>query len=133
MALKEVWLWDPVPGKTIALPDIKYIGSAPALPITVELQTEEAVMSDKSRRLAFFDGPQSGAWREFTLGWGYLDKTQLDQLTALVALKKILKYENEFEDATVYDVYVVSFSYEFVRTGIRDLKRFRADMLLREV
>lgn len=137
MALKKVYLYDTVkPLPTGALPDIKYIGSPPALPVTVELLTEEAVMSDKSRRLAFF-GINDRVWREWTLGWGYLDKTQLDQLTALVAIKKILKYENEFEDfgddPETYDVYVVSFSYEFVRTGIRDLQRFRADMLLREV
>ena len=93
-------------------------------------------MSDKSRRLAFFSGPVDGVWRDLTLGWGYLTKTELTTLLNLVALKQILIYQNEFEEAggaELYDVYIVSFSYEFVRTGIRDLQRFRADMVLRQV
>lgn len=135
MALKKVYLRIP-PAIKVALPDIEYIGSPPALPVTVESQTEEAVMSDKSRKLAFF-GTDNRVWREWTLGWGYLIKTELNSLLTFAETKQILEYENEFEDfgdvAVTYDVYVVSFSYEFVRTGIRDLQRFRADMLLREV
>ena len=97
-------------------------------------------MSDKSRRLAFFTGPSNGAWREFTLGWGYLTKAELNILLGRVALKVTLAYRNEFEEtnpgagpAETYSVYVTSFGYEFVRTGIRDLQRFKADMSLREV
>lgn len=133
MALKKVYLWDPAAAKT-ALPDIKYVGDAPALPITVDPRTEEVEMSDKSRRLAFFPSDK----REWTLGWGYLTWAELDKFTnkttGLLAIKTILNYENEFEAiGTIYNVYIVSFSYEFVRPGIRDLKRFRAEMTLREV
>lgn len=132
MALKKVHLRVPA-GADTELPDIKYVGDAPALPITVNPATEEVEMSDKSRRLAFFDGPTDGAWREWTLGWGYLTKAELNTLIGLVAQKIIWEYSNDFEDIGVwYDVYIVSFSYEFVRTGIRDLKRFRAEMTLRE-
>ncbi len=135
MALKRVYLWPAGAGK-IPLPDIKYIGSPPGLPISIEPGTEEVEMSDKSRRLAFFSGPVDGGWRDFTLGWGYITKAELTTLQNLVALKQILVYQNEFEEAggaELYDVYIVSFGYEFVRTGIRDLQRFRADMVLRQV
>lgn len=135
MPLKKVHLRVPA-GADTELPDIKYIGDAPALPITVNPATEEVEMSDKSRRLAFFEGPADGSWRDFSLGWGYLTKGELDSLLSLVRQKIIWEYKNDFEDdACWYDVYIVSFSYEFARPGIRDLGggRYRAEMLLREV
>lgn len=133
MALKKVHLRIPGGADTL-LPDIKYIGDAPALPITLNPGTEEVEMSDKSRRMAFFTGPTEGAWRDFSLGWGYLTKAELDSLLGLVTRKIIWEYKNDFEDnVRWYDVYIVSFGYEFVRTGIRDLQRFRAEMILREV
>lgn len=137
MALNKVYLWDPVTegGAPVALPDIKYIGSPPGLPISVNPRTEEAEMSDRSRRIAFFEGNK----REFTLGWGYLTKTELTLLQGRLALKVLLAYRNEFEElnpgagpAETYFVYIVSLTYEFVRTGIRDLQRWKAEMTLRE-
>lgn len=135
MALSKVHLRVPA-GADTELPDIKYIGDPPALPITINPGTEEVEMSDKSKRLAFFTGPTEGGWREFTLGWGYLTKTELDLLLGLVTQKIIWEYKNDFEDAARwYDVYIVGFSYEFVRTGLRDLGggRYRAEITLREV
>ena len=135
MALKRVYLWV-AGGAKVALPDIKYIGSPPGLPISINPGTMEVEMSDKSRRLAFFTGPVDGGWRDFTLGWGYLTKAELTLLLGRTALKGILVYQNEFEEAggaELYNVYIVSFGYEFVRTGIRDLQRFRAEMILRQV
>lgn len=118
-----------LPAAPVALPDIKYVGDAPALPVTVDPRTDEVEMSDKSRRLAFFDDEK----REWPLGWGYLTKAELDVLLGFAAQKQTLWYKNDFEDAAAwYEVYVVSFTYEFVRTGIRTLKRFRAEMILRE-
>ncbi|MEE9613110.1 MAG: hypothetical protein V3W19_17775 [Desulfatiglandales bacterium] len=138
MALNKVYLWDPLTEVVAngALPDIKYIGSPPGLPITVNPRTEEVEMSDKSRRVAFFAGDK----REFTLGWGYLTKAELTTIQGRLALKVLLAYRNEFEElnpgagpAETYTVYIVSLSYEFVRTGIRDLQRFRAEMTLRQI
>jgi len=113
----------------IPLPDVKYIGAAPGTPVTVDPRTEEVEMSDKSRRLAFFDDVK----RELPLGWGYLTKAELDVLLMISGIKNVMRYKNDFEDpATWYEVYVVSFTYEFVRSGIRKLQRFRAEMVLRQ-
>jgi len=109
------------------LPPVLYVGAAPDFPTTIESQTEEAKMLDGSRRWAFFSGCE-----EWGLGWGYLEKAQLDTLIALVALKQTLKFQNNFVDATVYDVVIVAFSYEPVFPGIRTFARYRADMTLRE-
>jgi len=112
---------------TELLPKVKYIGGAPDFPETIDPQTEEAKMSDGSRRWAFFSGVI-----EWGLGWGYLDKTQLNTLKALVGLKQILKFQNNFVDATVYEVVIVAFSYEPVFPGIRYYQHYRADMTLRQ-
>jgi len=115
------------PAGTELLPVVKYVGAAPDFPVTIEPQTEEAKMSDGSRRWAFFSGCE-----EWGLGWGYLTKDQLDTLTALVALKQTLKFQNNFVDATVYEVVITAFSYEPVFSGMRDYKYYRADMTLRQ-
>ena len=137
MALHKVYLWDPLTEVAAngTLPDIKYTGSPPGLPVAVNPRTEEEEMSDRSRRIAFFEGNK----HEWTLGWGYLTKAELTVLQGRLALKVILAYRNEFEElnpgagpAETYRVYISSFNYEFVRTGIRDLQRFTAEMNLRE-
>jgi len=123
----------PVGGGIVAeiLPVVKYVGAAPDYPVTIDPQTDEATMSDKSRRLAFFDNVE-----DFGIGWGYLTLGQLDTLKALVALHQILKYRNDFVDNTEYDVYISSFSYEPVFSGMRVYKDnsryFKVDMTLRE-
>jgi len=112
---------------TELLPVVKYIGAAPDFPETIDPQTEEAMMSDRSRRWAFFSGVI-----EWGLGWGYLTLTQLNTLRALVNLKQILKFQNNFVDATVYDVVIVAFSFEPVFPGIRYYQHYKADMTLRQ-
>ena len=112
---------------TELLPVVKYVGGAPDFPTTFNPQTEEATMSDRSRRWAFFSGVI-----EWGLGWGYLDLTQLNTLRALVALNQILKFQNNFVDATIYDVVIVAFSYEPVLPGIRGYHHYKADMTLRQ-
>jgi len=115
-------------GGEFTLPVLRYVGSAPALPTTVELQTEEAKMSDGNRRWAFFENKYG-----WTLAWGYLTYPQLQHpLLHLVGLPQILHYRNNWVSTTWYDVVIVSFSYEFIRSGIKKYKRFRADMTLRE-
>jgi len=109
------------------LPVVKYVGAAPDFPTTIYPQTEEAKMMDGSRRWAFFSGCE-----EWGLGWGYLEKRQLNTLKALVELKQILKFRNDFVDTTEYDVVIVAFSYEPVFPGIRYYQHYRADMTLRQ-
>ncbi len=110
-----------------SLPGVKYVGSFPGYPVKINTQTEEAKMSDGSRRWAFFDG-----FYDWGIGWGYLTKTELDSIIARVALKQVLKFRNDFVDTTVHDVVIVSFSYEPAIIEARQLPRYKADMKLRE-
>jgi len=115
-------------GAEYTLPVLRYVGDAPALPTTIEPQTEEARMSDGNRRWAFFESKY-----EWTLSWGYLTWHELKILQRLVAMKQILHYRNNWVSTSAwYYVVIVSFSYEFIRPGIKKYKRFRADMTLRE-
>ncbi|KKN25907.1 hypothetical protein LCGC14_0879890 [marine sediment metagenome] len=114
-------------GGEITLPVLRYVGSAPGLPTTIEPQTEEAIMSDGNKRWAFFESKY-----QWTLSWGYLTYGELTNLITLVNTKQVLHYRNNWVSTTWYDVVIVSFSYEFIRPGIKKYKRFRADMTLRE-
>ena len=114
-------------GSEVLLPVVKYVGGAPGFPTIIEPQTEEAKMIDGSRRWNFLDSSL-----EFGIGWGYLNKTQLDTLTALVALKQILRFQDNFVDATWHEVVIMAFSYESVFPGIRKYQYYKADMTLRQ-
>lgn len=125
MALKNVTLESTV--GVITLPGLMWIGSPPLWPITANKQMEEAVMSDKSRRFAFFD-----VKREWGIVLGYLSKTQLDVMRTLNDYKEVLQFVNYNEDDTEYDVVISSFSYQPERMDIRQLERYRVEMALRE-
>lgn len=117
-------------GGIITLPVLRYVGSAPTLPTNIEPQTEEAIMSDGNKRWAFFESKY-----QWTLPWGYLTYGELKKLINLVNTKQILRYQNNWIDSTPAgwkNVVIVSFSYEFIRSGIKKYKRFRAEMTLRE-
>ncbi len=110
------------------LPQLTWIGSPPSWPVTANKQMEEAVMSDGSIRIAFF-----GIKRELGIVLGFLSKAQLDAMKALNALKEILDFQNNNEDATTYKVVISAFSHVPERMDIRQLERYRVEMTLREV
>lgn len=116
-----------VAGGVVTLPNLMFIGSPPSWPVSSNKQIEEAEMSDKSRRFAFF-----GVKREFTIAFGYLNKTQLDAMILLNSYNEVLKFVNNNEDATEYEVVITAFSHEPERMDIRQLERYRVEMTLRE-
>lgn len=84
-------------------------------------------MSDGNKRWAFFESKF-----EHTLAWGYLTYAELVPILRLVNKKQTLRYRNNWISTTWYNVVIVSFSYEFLRPGIKKYKRFRAEMTLRQ-
>lgn len=116
-----------VAGGLVTLPNLMFIGSPPSWPVSSSKQMEEAIMSDKSRRFAFF-----GVKREWSIGLGYLDKTQLDAMLLINSYNEVLKFVNNNEDVTEYEVVISSFSHEPERMDIRQLERYRIEMTLRE-
>lgn len=125
MALETVTLESTV--RKVTLPGLMWMGSPPSWPVSTDKQVEEATMSDKSRRFAFF-----GVKREWGIVLGYLTKGELDDMRTLNGYNEILEFVNNNEDAATYDVVIVAFSHEPERMDIRQMNRYRVEMTLRE-
>ena len=111
----------------VTLPKLRFIGSPPSWPVSSNKQVEEAVMSDGSKRFAFFQ-----VKREWGIGLGYLDKDQLDAMILLNSYNEILKFVNNNEDATEYSIVITAFGYEPERVDLRGMERYKVTMTLRE-
>jgi len=111
----------------VTLPKLRFIGSSPSWPVSSNKQVEEAVMSDGSKRFAFFK-----VKREWGIGLGYLDKLQLDAMILLNSYNEVLKFINNNEDAIEYEVVITAFGYEPVRVDLRGMERYKVNMTLRE-
>ena len=97
-----------------------------ALPVDMPKQVDKARMSDGSFRWAFFK-----EYRKWSLNWTKLTKTQLDSLITLWALDQLLRWQNNDESATWYDVVITDFSYDVV-DPISATKYYKASMSLEE-
>jgi len=115
-------------GAMIKLPRLTFMGSPPSWPVSANKEMEVAVMSDKSKRVAFF-----GTKRELGIVLGFLNKADLDRMTALNELNQVLDFQNNNEDDTIYEVIISAFRYEPERMDIRQLERYRVEMTLRQV
>ena len=109
------------------LPGIKFIGSAPAWPVSTKKQMKKATMSDGSLRFAFF-----GTLKVFTVRLGYLTSAQLIILKNLNKLNRVLRYKNQHEENVWYHVVITNFSHDPERTDMRQLDRYKVSMTLEE-
>ncbi|MBA7496908.1 hypothetical protein ES702_07517 [subsurface metagenome] len=88
-------------GSEITLPSI-----AIALPVVISKKIERAEMSDGSARWAFFK-----KYRGWEISFPNITRSELDDLIALRALNQILRWQNNDESATWYDVVITDFNY----------------------
>ena len=116
-------------GSEITLPVMKWLGgNQPDLPVSVHKQIEETIMSDGTSNWAFFKKKHIFVWEN-----GYVTKSELDQIKALYNYNQALRYQNNNEDATWYDVILLSpFEYGPVRTDILSLERYWCRITMRE-
>lgn len=115
-------------GSETTLPVINWIGAAPKLPVTHVLQRDIAEMSDGSLRVAFF-----GTKREWTVDWGAIPKADLDTIEGIVALKQILRFQNNWEDATWYYVFVSAFIHNPRVITFSSTTKYACSLSIREV
>lgn len=80
-----------------------------SLPTDLERGLNTAVMSDGTRRYAFFLGP-----RHWQLNWVKLTAAQLAALVTLRGYSQSLRYQNNDESATWYTVVITAFSYDVI-------------------
>lgn len=88
-------------GSEITLPSI-----AIALPITISKKIECAEMSDGSKRWAFFK-----KYKGWEISFPNIIKSELDDLITLRSYNQILRWQNNDESATWYDVVITDFNY----------------------
>jgi len=91
-----------VSGSEITVP-----GVAISMPIEYSKQLSRVEMSDGSRRWGFYD--KFRRWRVSCLG---ITKANLDALITEWERSATLKFQNNYESATSYDVVMTDFNYE---------------------
>ena len=123
--MPSVWLGPS--GAVEALPGFKYIGSAPAWPVSTKKQAAKVKMSDGSYRWNFF-----GTLKVFQVRSGYLTNAELAIFKALNELNQVLLYRNEFEENVEYSVVITSFTHDPERMDARQLDRYKISMTLEE-
>ncbi len=115
-------------GSETDLPGLKYIGNAPAWPVSTKKQATKAKMSDGSYRWAFF-----GTKKGFKIRFGYLTNAELTIFKDLNALNQILRYMNQFEEGVWYEVVISDFTHDPERMDARQLDRYKISLTLEEI
>lgn len=116
-------------GSEVMLPILQFMGSPPELPVTIEKKIDKAEMLDGSYIWAFFPASKKRVW---TIAYPYLSKAEMDTIEGLYNLDQILRFQNEHEDSTWYDVVFTSWRHKPVRTDIRSLGRYYCEFTLEE-
>ena len=93
-----------VSGSEITVP-----GVAISMPIEYSKQIRRVEMSDGSRRWGFYD-----KFRRWQVTCNGITKAELDPLITEWERSQILKFQNNYESATSYDVVMIDFSYECI-------------------
>jgi len=111
-----------ISGSEITLPSI-----AKALPVTVRKKVELAEMSDGSLMAAFFK--EHKAWE---IRFPKIIKSELDALITLRSHNQILRWQNNDESATWYNVAITDFKYNTLDSKSPTVYYF-ASMSLEEI
>lgn len=114
-------------GSETTLAGIKFIGSAPAWPVSTKKKLKKVTVSDGSSKFAFF-----GTLKVFQIRFGYLTTTQLNAYKALNELNQVLRYKNQHEEDVWYHVVITNFSHDPERTDMRQLDKYKLSMTLEE-
>ena len=116
-----------VAGGLVRLPGLMWLGPTPSWPVSSNKQLDESTMSDGSKRFAFFP-----IKREWGITLGFLTTAELDVMRTLNSYNEVLKFVNNNEDATEYNVVISAFSHRPERMDLRQLKRYRVEITLRQ-
>jgi len=109
-------------GSEITLPVIRSFGGGdPGLEFGWDPQVDLQTMSDGSLRAAFF-GNGKRAWSYVN---GAITAAELAAIQAVIDLRAALRFQNNWESATWYDVIVTEFSHPSISTMLGNLSGYR--------
>ena len=118
-----------ISGSEEILPVVRWLeGDKPSFPRRPIKVIHSAKMSDGTTRYGFFEKKF-----EWSLAWGYLTKAQIDDLLTLQDLNQQLRFLDNWEDSTWFNVIIFDFNYEVMDSSMRNMNCYRAEMILVEV
>jgi hypothetical protein len=119
-----------ISGSEVTLPVLTSLGGAvPDTEVRRNKEIQKAVMSDGTPRYAML-----AMKREWPLEWGALTAAELAPLITLHNLNVALRFQDNNESATWYDVAIISFNYSQLRGMSSSTTRwYSANMVLAEV
>ena len=118
-----------ISGSEETLPVVRWLeGDKPSFPRRPAKVIESFRVSDGSTRYGFFEKKY-----EWSLAWGYLTSTQKDALLALQDLNQQLRFQDNWEDSTWFNVIILDFNYEVMDSSMRNMNCYKAEMILVEV
>jgi len=106
--------------------EITLSGVAISMPVEYVKQLRRVEMSDGSRRWGFYD-----KFRRWQVSCNGITKAQLDLLITEWERNQALKFQNNYEAATSYDVVMLDFSYECINPN-DTTKYYRANFTVEE-
>jgi hypothetical protein len=119
-----------ISGSEVTLPQISWnAGSPPGMPVTHNKTIDSARMSDGTVLYALF-----GIKLEWTITWNNLTYTELSSLQTIHGYNVALRFQNNWDSATWYNVVILSFKHDPKLDSFhRTTKRYTATIVLREL
>jgi len=118
-------------GSEVTLPPFRTIGGpAPTVPVEYAATGEAVDMVDGSKQYNEFEYTP----RRFPLSWGFLSAAELATLQALYVIRGQMRYQDNRESATWYDVRISSFGHgRIAAASVDGTPIYEAFMVLDEV
>lgn len=117
-------------GTETLLPDINWMAPGDLeLPVGYKKNIEKSNQLDGSVRVNF----KSYSYKTYDLEWGLLSAASVLTLIGLAELKQVLRFQNNWVDATWRWVVITSFEYQAIQSTFAGTAQYRAQMSLEEV
>lgn len=118
-----------ISGSEVTLPVMGFTGGVPNASVRPVKGMEKSVMSDGTPRYSVFR-----TTREWPLSWGMLTYAEVQVLQGLADLNVALRFQDNRESATWFNVTVTSFTYDAL-AGISSATQrwYQAQMVIAEL
>jgi hypothetical protein len=117
-------------GSETTLPAVNWIAPGEKeLPVGYKKNLDVTQMLDGSKRVNF----RAYSQKSFSLEWDLLPAATILTLIGLAELNQVLRYQNNWVDATWRLVVVTGFEYQAIQSTFAGTAQYRAQMSLEEL